>query len=1299
MKLFIFLTIFIVALMLVGPLLLIPVGLYLLVGMTIYFIGTRRTSGIGKSIIRRCGQGMVCKDDLIDVTLTASAAQIPPIIEQGKPWNIVLVIDKSASMMGSPLGNARIAAKNLISSTPSDFKYGIVEFQHDAYIRARLTDKTFKLKRLLNRISAAGGTAIHEGLRLATQVLQQEPGKETNNAVILLSDGGSAHSPAIKEADLLKEQGVVIYAVGLGACDQVLMKQLASDGEKYFHAKDSRELKQLYHTIGRIIQNARGLDVEIEEFPNVKKTPLKIYGWGNFQPSTFDPENDGAGMKVEWYLPALQEAAVVQDYQLKTNCYGWHRVAAGNAKLRMKDKDGNEYSYESDKGPYILIIPRFFLWQYFWIFLNPLFWMIFRKWKCTDKEGTIFDEYSAPEQIPIPQPELLPVMTTPFKLSVAPTLVLGAGFGGIQAVTHFKRLLWEHDQEDEVNRKVTCAVLDTVNPWFADDIRSGHITLNSEEKINIHTPVSQWIRQEADRAEPSQEYIWLNAGAERAAGVDHDTGFGTGMNRAVGRLMYLQRREFLNGRSDDGAPTLRSLLADLRDKNPDEPLSVCITGTLSGGTAGGIIPELCYSVRKLLNEMNVPGVGINLFLMDFQVESDDARREDSKSIIQSNRDALVNELARFFTARDVDCSPLSGDPGIKRWFDRIIWVEKKQNSSNLHDLYPQCAMLMYSFAVEEKFRKLLQGAKDDLHDGLPAHCFEADSVFFFKRTLQDYYSVRLLLTTLGHHVLGLAPDPADYSEKSAAREPLAESVEKALSALFDYPGWKASRPLLLAHAKMIKNPNPGSITSFLSQSGLLKIADNASEDKQSQFVEKETSTFEKLIASWVQCLLASHKEKHIIAADDKKLPTTYFALEQLKQNLAAIRNTVENAPEKADYLLKKRCNITAEMCRRFIALIDEWIEKLRLWWVVLGDGNECFTGVCRTLNFRLNQLEKSLEAGRNFTTPHFIFDQKLQDEVYDKYFARLEHRILEQIHWQVTGISDENYNGEINLLTVDDQLQTFGMQLDKPDLPDAILNVLTALPAYFAAEQNKWHEASVRDILVMAQHTGRDVMEDYFAPQVSRNTQMDILYLEPEIEKAMQLKVSTGMNGMHLETKNPMVTGFYKYRLNQEKVSVRTRFIPAKLPAYAYSEEWNCYNALTMFSNLVDEEPLTPSYTVTALCRNMKKFMGAVYMGILENKIQMVQGENRMLYKFHSLDAALGKDEDESVINLLRIIVESSDPEIEKILTQGYCQLLTMNIKTLKTRFGKVGSLISHQLNDLLFQLSVGAVEYYKDLG
>jgi hypothetical protein len=1313
MKPFMILTVFLACVILVGPILLIPVGIYLLVGMAIFVIGTWPAAGGNKSIWRRCQQKLVFKDERIVVTLAAAAGQIPPLVEAGDPWNIVLVIDKSSSMMGTPLGNAKIAAKNLVSSTPRDFRYGIVEFHDYAHIRSQLTTNTIKLKLSISRLVSEGGTAINEGLRLAGQVLKpgMKPGQK--NAVILLSDGGSDHESALKEAGDLKEQGVEIYAIGLGACDEELMGKIATDSEKYFYARSPKELKILYHTIGRIIQNARGKEVEITEYPNVQNAPFHIVGWGDIQPSTFDSgtgtgtgtgtgpvtgTRTGKGLAVEWYLPTLQNEPAGLDYSLMSRCYGWYRVSEERAQLKLKDQVDKPYIFTSNKGPYVLIIPRFFLWQVFWFFLNPLFWMVFQKWGCQAEEISEIGAYVPPQRVSIPQPELLPTLNPPFKLTVAPTLAIGAGYGGINALVHLKRLLWEHNADGEVAKKVVIAAVDTVNPWYADIVKSGHIGLDPGEKFNIHAPVSAFIRAEAEREEPHRDYTWINARQKRAEGSDYDIGTGTDLDRSIGRLMILHHRKELCGEGElnTGGSTanLKTLIQELHRSNPGETMQICIAGTLSGGTSGGVIPELCYTARRILEELDIVGVGITLFLMDYQVEMEDPRRDHKKPVVQANKDGFINELARFFTARANLYSPLPGELAVNRWYDRIIWVDKKPDTTNALDLYPQCAVLMYSWAVEKEFRDLVQKNTRDVHDGLLVHRFETDTAFFFKRTLENYYSVRLLLTVIGDHLLGLAPNPGDYSVKSVDREKIKTYIDDALESLYKNPGWKGSLPLLLKNRNMIINPQRQHISTFLSHPGMIAVVESASQDSVNKFLDNEESAFDKLLSSWIEGLLSTHKDERIITPREKKLPAAYFSLQRLKENLAVIRQMVEEVPGTAGFLLKKRCQTVAEMCARYTVVIEQWSNKLGRWWVLLGDGNENLTGVCRVLNFRLHDLEKSLQSTGTYTTPRFVFSARVEDEIYRKYFAQLEHRVLEQLHWQV-----EVETRKIRFMIVDNEkVNTYQPDLANPAVSESILQELSALPGYFAAEKNKWHEAAVREILQLTRQSGQDVYEDYFVPRLYAGTLPNLLYLEPSIAANLEQRISAGLERQTIETRNPFITGFFKYKLNHEAVSIRTQFDPRKLPSQVFSEEWNCYNALTVYGNLVDEQPVTPFYTVVALCRDMKKFLGAMQKGILEKQVVQVQAEARLVYRYQALEVPQKESDDETFIELLRVMVESNDPGIDGELARGYEEILKEDIKTVKNRVWKVSLPLSERLKEQLFQLTAGAVEYYKNL-
>lgn len=1302
MKLFfILLLIFIVGLYFLGPVLLVPVIIYLAVGLVIFAIGTWSPSWRRKSIIRRCERKLALKNEDIKVQILASARKVPPVTQESEPWNIILVMDNSSSMMGSPLVNAKIAAKNLVSTTPEDFQYGIVEFQEHAHIRSRLTANKKILKATISLLRANGGTAIDEGLKLALQVLQEDLTTGKKNAVILLSDGFSEPGPALQQAQHLKEQGVVIYCVALGECDQDLMRKIASSQATYFHTKNPEELKKLYHSIGTIIRNASCKEVEITEYPNVKKAPFHIVQWGEIEPARYyltgeptGPDKSskivkGEGMAVQWFLPSLKEEHTGLDYYIRSHCYGWYKVADAMAQLKLKDHDGKTHTSSSKKGPYILIIPRFFLWQVFWVFLNPLFWMIFRNLRCKGEQDIIIKPYDTPKRVPISQPDILPILEPGFKLSVSPTLALGVGYGGINAITHLKRFLWEHNQDEEIKKKVVFAGIDTVKPWLSDTVKVGHISLGLEEKLNIHAPVSNFIKQEAEKEEPSQDYTWLNARQKCAEGIDYDVGFGTNLHRSIGRLMYLEQREKFH--ETTGAVNIKNMIFDLYDKNRGEKIEICIAATLNGGTSSGVLLDLCYSLRRLLEELNIVGVGITLFLMDYQVEADDPQRDVKKPVVQLNKSGFINELARLFAARGDDFSPLPRDKAVKRWFDRIVWIDKKSETANWADLYPQCGMLMYYWSVGKEFRDLLFNNTRYIHNGLLVHKFETDVVYFFKRTLENYYSVRLLLTTLGSLVLGLPANPKDYSVNSVTLE--AKYIDAAFELLYENPDWKEVVPALLRSKELVFTPKPSFLNKFLNLAGLTGIVERTSQNRIDTYLDIEEEAFRKLLSRWIEAILGTCKDTRTTAFKERKLPTAYFSLQRLKENFSTIRQLAEQVPDTAPYVVKKKCETVVEMSTRFISIIQDWSKKLAQWWDILGIGTEQITGTCQKLNILLNDMEKSIETTRSYTTPHFVFDADVEDKVYQTYFAHLEDRILEQLHWQVD-IESESIQF---IIVNDEKMNTYSAGGDKA-IYDGIFDLLLSLPAYFAAEKNKWHEASIHEMIDLTRQVGHDIIVDYLEPHMLQTNFTNLLYLSPQTAEILEQRISAGMERKTVESKNPLISGFFKYKLNHEEINTRTKFNPQVLPSYVYSEEWNCYHALKIYSNLVDEEPLTPSYTVIALCRDMKKFLGAIHQGIIDNQIEARQSGSQMVYRFHTLEVPQSEESDADIINLLRRITESKDLDIEQRLAAGYHAMLKLKLASIKTALTKSQLPLSHGLLEQFIQVTSGAVEYYKNL-
>ncbi|UCH98197.1 MAG: hypothetical protein JSV88_15485, partial [Candidatus Aminicenantes bacterium] len=364
------------------------------------------------------------------------------------------------------------------------------------------------------------------------------------------------------------------------------------------------------------------------------------------------------------------------------------------------------------------------------------------------------------------------------------------------------------------------------------------------------------------------------------------------------------------------------------------------------------------------------------------------------------------------------------------------------------------------------------------------------------------------------------------------------------------------------------------------------------------------------------------------------------------------------------------------------------------WWDILGSGTEQITGTCQRMNVLLNELEKSIDTTRAYTTPHFAFDDKVEDKIYQRYFAQLEHRILDQLHWEV-----DEASGEIRFLIVNDkEVNRYVVDLNKSSIYDDLFNVLLAIPVYFAGEKNKWHEASIHEIMELTREAGRDVIAEYLEPQALRTTLTNLLYLDPKAAEILDQRISAGLDRKTAESRNPLVTGFFKYRLNHEVVSTKTKFDPQVLPSYVYSEEWNCYHALKFYSNLVDEEALTPSYMVVALCRDMKKFLGVVYQGIIQDQIESRQSGSQMVYRFHSLEVTQSKDSDADIVNLLRLVTEARDLGVGQVLQDGYDAVLKMNLKTIKAALTRSKVELSDSLREQLIQVTSGAVEYYRNL-
>ena len=155
------------------------------------------------------------------VTLALSAA--PDILTS--PVDIVLALDRSGSVAGSPLANLKSGARTFIdiidkttdSSQDGYLGYGsrmgVVSFAAEATEDCPLTDSVVRLKEAVNSLTAKGNTNHSDAFEKAAQMF--DPDSPNRRVLVLFTDGETTVGPpAGPAAAALRGDGVTIYCIG-----------------------------------------------------------------------------------------------------------------------------------------------------------------------------------------------------------------------------------------------------------------------------------------------------------------------------------------------------------------------------------------------------------------------------------------------------------------------------------------------------------------------------------------------------------------------------------------------------------------------------------------------------------------------------------------------------------------------------------------------------------------------------------------------------------------------------------------------------------------------------------------------------------------------------------------------------------------------------------------------------------------------------------------------------------------------------------------------------------------------------
>lgn len=140
-----------------------------------------------------------------------------------KGIELIIALDVSNSMMSQDiqpnrLERAKQAISRLVDKLSND-RLGLIVFAGDAYVQLPITNDYISAKMFLSSIGPGivpkQGTAIGSAISLAASSFS--PQSETSKVIVVLSDGENHEDDPIEAAKKAAEQGIYVYAIGIGS--------------------------------------------------------------------------------------------------------------------------------------------------------------------------------------------------------------------------------------------------------------------------------------------------------------------------------------------------------------------------------------------------------------------------------------------------------------------------------------------------------------------------------------------------------------------------------------------------------------------------------------------------------------------------------------------------------------------------------------------------------------------------------------------------------------------------------------------------------------------------------------------------------------------------------------------------------------------------------------------------------------------------------------------------------------------------------------------------------------------------
>ena len=267
--------------------------------------------------------------------------------EERKDATLIFTIDVSGSMgREDRLGLVKQSLRLLVDELRDTDKVGVVTYGSRGSVLLEPTDGEDKARIMtaIDLLQPNGSTFVEDGLRLAYKMAsgEVEPGRITR--VIVLSDGvgnvGNTGAESIlRQIRENVEQGITLTTVGfgMGNYNDVLMEQLANDGDGSYHYVDTlAEARRIFveNLTGTLQVIAKEGKIQVDFNPDVV-TRFRLLGYENRRVDDQDFRNDEVDAGE---IGADHSVTALYELKLRDDADG----LLSTVRVRYEDPDSGE---------------------------------------------------------------------------------------------------------------------------------------------------------------------------------------------------------------------------------------------------------------------------------------------------------------------------------------------------------------------------------------------------------------------------------------------------------------------------------------------------------------------------------------------------------------------------------------------------------------------------------------------------------------------------------------------------------------------------------------------------------------------------------------------------------------------------------------------------------------------------------------------------------------------------------------------------------------------------------------------